>query len=361
VWDSRRALAIKGSGEDFRRDMVSSYKAMANHMPNNGLQIVMFTHQDASVWADMAAIMWGAGLQVTAAWYIATETTSELKKGGYVQGTVLLVLRKRKGQASAYLDELIQEVKTEVERQMDTLLGLNQTIVSKRKKHVDGNALIENLFEDADLQMAGYAAALRVLTGYTHIDGRDMTAEALRPRAKGVKSIVGEIIDFAVQVANEHLVPEGIRPAIWEELTGSVRFYLKMMELEALGLKKLDNYQNFAKAFRIDNYNSMMASTKANDARLKTGYEFKKTEFEGEFGQSGLRAVLFALYELQKELDSDEVMSHLRDMVVGYHSRRDTLKALVHYIAAKREKTAPQEAEAARILLGRIQNERLGR
>jgi hypothetical protein len=43
----------------------------------------------------------------------------------------------------------------------------------------------ENVFEDADLQMAGYAAALRVLTRYTIIDGRDMTAEAIRPRVKG--------------------------------------------------------------------------------------------------------------------------------------------------------------------------------
>ena len=75
--------------------MVEAYRTMAEHMPDNGLQIVMFTHQDAGVWADMASIVWGAGLRVTAAWYIATETTSELKKGGYVQGTVLLVLRKR--------------------------------------------------------------------------------------------------------------------------------------------------------------------------------------------------------------------------------------------------------------------------
>ena len=36
----------------------------------------------------------------------------------------------------------------------------------------------ENVFEDADIQMAGYAAALRVLTRYATIDGRDMTAEA---------------------------------------------------------------------------------------------------------------------------------------------------------------------------------------
>jgi putative DNA methylase len=352
TWDSRRALAIKGSGEDFRSEMVRAYKTMSEFMSDNGRQIVMFTHQDPSVWADMASIMWGAGLQVTAAWYIATETTSELKKGGYVQGTVVLVLRKRFKHEAAYRDELVQEVKAEVERQIDTLVGLNQS--------TKGHGRAENLFEDADLQMAGYAAALRVLTGYTHIDGRDMTAEALRPRIKGEKGLVGEIIDFAVQVANEHLVPEGLSSTIWDALTGSQRFYLKMMDLEAAGLKKLDNYQNFAKAFRIDNYTALMSSTKANNARLKTGYEFKKTEFEGDFGQSGLRAVLFALYELQKELDSDEVMSHLRDLIPGYHGRRDELMSLAEYIALKRAQSNPEEAEAARILLGRIQNERLG-
>jgi putative DNA methylase len=95
VWDSRRALAIQGSGEDFRRNMVAAYTAMATHMPDNGMQCVMFTHQDTGVWSDLVGIFWAAGLQVVAAWYIATETTSELKKGGYVQGTVTLMLRKR--------------------------------------------------------------------------------------------------------------------------------------------------------------------------------------------------------------------------------------------------------------------------
>ena len=202
IWDSRRPLAIKGSGDTFRRDMAIGYAAMANHMPDNGLQIVMFTHQDASVWSDLAAIIWGAGLRVTAAWYIATETTSELKKGGYVQGTVLLVLRKRVDDESIYRDELVGEVRQEVARQIETMVGLNQT--------TKGHGRSENLFEDADLQMAGYAAALRVLTGYRRIDGQDMAVLALRPRQKGEQDLVKEIIDFAVQVANEHLVPDGI-------------------------------------------------------------------------------------------------------------------------------------------------------
>jgi putative DNA methylase len=56
--------------------------------------------------------------------------------------------------------------------------------------------------------MEGYAAAFRVLTGYRRIDGQDMAAEALRPRQTGSRELVKEIIDFAAQVANEHLVPE---------------------------------------------------------------------------------------------------------------------------------------------------------
>ncbi|HAN46925.1 MAG TPA: DNA methylase, partial [Cyanobacteria bacterium UBA8156] len=323
VWDSRRALAIKGSGEDFRRGMIAAYTAMATHMPNNGLQIVMFTHQDAAVWSDMASIVWGAGLQVTAAWYIATETTSELKKGGYVQGTVLLVLRKRLQDESAYRDELVAEVRQEVAQQIETMVGLNQT--------TKGKGRTENLFEDADLQMAGYAAALRVLTGYRHIDGQDMAAAALRPRIQGENDSVRAIIDYAVQVANEYLVPEGIAEGVWERCSGAERFYLKMLELEALGLKKLDNYQNFAKAYRVERYGDLMASQKPNDARLKNAKDFKKAGFEGDFGKSALRAVLFAFYELQEDLDSDEVMAHLRELVPGYHLRRDDLMAFCQY------------------------------
>ena len=352
IWDSRRALAIQGKGENFRSNMISSCRAMAEHMPDNGMQIVMFTHQDAGVWADLAAIVWGAGLRVSAAWYIATETTSELKKGGYVQGTVLLVLRKRLEDESAYRDELVEEVRNEVSRQIDTMTGLNQ--------RVKGNGRAENLFEDADLQMAGYAAALRVLTGYRHIDGRDMTSEALRPRHPGEVDLVKEIIDFAVQVANEHLVPEGMPPKLWDTCSGSERFYLKMLELEADGLKKLDNYQNFAKAFRVSDYGSLMGSVKPNSSRLKRAGEFKKVGFDGEFGCSPLRAVLFALWELQKDIDCDEVMQHLRDMIPSYHSRREDLMAFCQYIAQRRESMVPDEAQAARILMARIKNERLG-
>jgi putative DNA methylase len=352
TWDSRRDLAIRGSGDAFRREMVLSYAAMSAHMPNNGRQIVMFTHQDGGVWADMANIFWGAGLMVTAAWYIATETTSELKKGGYVQGTVILVLRKRMGAERTYTDEVVEEVRQEVAHQIETLTGLNQSTRAGRD---------ENLFTDDDLQMAGYAAALRVLTTYTHIDDQDMTREALRPRVSGETTLADRIIEHAVQIANEYLVPDKLEGKTWDRLNGSERFYLRMLDVEDAGGKKLDSYQNFAKAFKVRDFGPLMASEKPNDARLKSAAEFKKAEFTGsEFSSSTLRSVLFSLYELQGEVEPDVVMSHLRDGVADYLRKRDVIVALARYIDAKLSKRRPEEAEAARVLTGLVKNERVG-
>ncbi len=354
LWDSRRPLAIKGDGEDFRDAMVKAYRALTDHMPDNGQQIVMFTHQDAGVWADMAQIFWGAGLRVTGAWYVTTETMSDTKKGGYVQGTVTLVLRKRPNDERGYRDEIVQEVKAEVAHQIDTMVGLNQTL--------RGHGRVENLFEDADLQMAGYAAALRVLTRYAVIDGVDMTKEALRPRKKNERGVVGEIIEFAVQVANEHLVPEGLEPRLWDRLNGTERFFMRMLDVESSGAKKLDNYQNFAKAFRVggDWQRDLMGSLKANEARLKSATEFRKSVFDGDFGESSTRAVLYALHEIQLEVDGDLVLSHLRELVPGYLAERENLDAIAAYIARKRTGVDEAEAGAARILQGLLRSERFG-
>lgn len=353
TWDSRRSLAIKGSGEDFRRDMVAAYANMAAHMPDDGMQIVMFTHQSGAVWADMAQIFWGAGLQVRSAWYIATETSTELKKGGYVQGTVILVLRKLADGESGYEDEIAQEVRSEVARQIDTLVGLNQ--------QTKGAGRIENLFEDPDLQMAGYAAALRVLTGYTRIDGRDMTVEAGRPRKKGEKSFVDRIIEFAVQVANEHMVPEGLTPRLWQDLSGTERFYLKMLDLEAEGLTKLDNYQNLARAFRVTDYNVLMADVRPNAARVKTAADFKRrVGFEiADFGEGVVRAVLYGIWELSAEADPEVVIEQLRGMVENYYRKREDMIGVADYIASKRGRDDEREGRYAALLANLLRNERL--
>lgn len=115
--DARAELAVRGDGEDFRCSMVEIYRNLARHMPDNGLQMVMFTHKNPAVWADLGMILWAAGLKATAAWTISTETDAVgIKKGDYVQGTVCLVLRKRVGSEPGFLDEVYPLVEDEVKR-----------------------------------------------------------------------------------------------------------------------------------------------------------------------------------------------------------------------------------------------------
>ena len=357
VWDSRRSLAIRGEDEAFRRAMVSAYKRMTECMPDNGIQVIMFTHQSGEIWADMANIVWASGLHVTAAWYVVTETESALREGSYVKGTVLLVLRKRQGALKTTRDDLAWEIQEEVEAQVQALAGLNQG--------AKGLYRDENVFEDADIQMAGYAAALRVLTRYAVIDGRDMTAEASRPRVKGETTFVDGLIAFAVDTANQCLVPQGVASASWNKLSGAERFYLKMLDMEARGAKTLDNYQNFAKAFKVRDFRALLASDKANESRLKSAVEFGRAEMgEGsELHDSVLRAVLYAVMELAKNVDGTEALAHLTLNVPNYYgdmTQREMAAELAEYLTRRLDNRRPEEASNARVLYELIRNQRLG-
>lgn len=360
TWDSRRTLAIKGEDEGFRQGMVAAYRTMTEKMPDNGIQVLMFTHQSGNIWADMANIIWASGLQVTAAWYVVTETDSALRQGANVKGTILLVLRKRQAALETFRDDLGWEIEEAVKEQVDSLISLDQDVRDQNN---------EGLYSDADLQMAGYAAALKVLTQYSSIDGKDMVVEAETPRQKGRKTFVDELIDFAVQTAVQFLVPVGFEKGEWQKLHSVERFYLKMAEMEYQGSKTLDNYQNFAKAFKVQHFDHLMsASSKANAARLKLSLEFKSSMMgrNAEIGETPLRALLYAMFELSKNEEVEDVLLHLMENCKNYLQVKPLLAKMADYLADKREalkatKTYPCDIEAsnARVLAEAIRNQRL--
>ena len=148
-------------------------------------------------------------------------------------------------------------------------------------------------------------------------------------------------------------------------MSGAERFYLKLLDLEARGAKTLDNYQNFAKAFKVRDFRPLMASQKANNARLKSAVEFGRNEMgeSSELHGSVLRAVLYALMELVKNVDSNEVLAHLTLNVPDYYgdmSQRELAMELADYLAKRLDEVRPEEASAARVLRELIRNQRLG-
>jgi putative DNA methylase len=345
--DSRRALAVQGADDSFRDAMVAAYRCLASNMPENGQQVVMFTHQNPAVWADLALILWGAGLRVTTAWCIQTEREATgTREGNYVQGTVLLVLRKQKGAERAFLDEVYQEVEAEVRAQLDTMRDLDDA--------KDPN------FSDTDYQLAAYAAALRVLTS-RQIEEIDVPYELTKTRKKGETSPVEDLIERAVKIACDHLVPRGIETHLWKSLTSMERLYLKGLELESHGEHRAGVYQELARGFGVDEYTPLLASTKANEVRLKIPTEFGRKEMGDDgFGASLVRHALFAACKTSETESPRDGITWLTTEVKNYASSRQRVIEILEFLAALRQNASlphwHKDAEAAAILAGALRN-----
>jgi len=344
---SRRALAVEGSDENFRPGMVDCYRNLASQMSDIGIQIVMFTHQDTTVWADLALILWSSGLQVTSAWCIATETDSALKEGNYVQGTVLLVLRKQNSEETAFLDEIYPQVENEVKSQLASMLALED--------QEDPN------FSDTDYQLASYAAALRVLTKYKNIEDIDVVYELSKQRKKGDESPLEKIIADAVRVACDYLVPRDFDRFMWRILTPEERFYLKGLDIGSHGEFRTGAYQELARGFGLKDYKQFLSSGKANQTRLKTATEFAtKWLDQTSFGASLVRNALFATREVVRSGEVSMGKNWLRTEVKDYWGQRKSLVEILRYLSKMKYTTMTywrDDAEAARLLSGALEND----
>ncbi len=320
--DSKRVLAIKGTGESFNQSMIEIYRNLANHMPDNGMQVVMFTHQDPAVWADLTLILWSAGLHVTAAWNIATETESGgLKEGNYVKGTVLLVLRKLTTEATAFTDEVTFEIQEEVKKQIESMRGLEDK--------EDPN------FSDADYLLAAYAATLKVLTGYKRIGDINVAYELSKPRDGKAIGPVEAILNNAIRTAYDYLIPQAFDSFIWKNLSAEERFFIKGMELEKSNVCQLGAYQEMARGFGVKEFKDMLASTKANHVRFKTPAEFGNRWLRGAdpFSNTLLRQAIMAIYQSEKEQNPQAGRAWLKNEVEDYWNKRTTIIELLRYLS----------------------------
>ncbi|WP_040209690.1 anti-phage-associated DUF1156 domain-containing protein [Neobacillus jeddahensis] len=299
--DTKEILAVKGIGQSFNESMIEIYRNLANHMPDNGYQVVMFTHQDVKVWSELAMILWSAGLHVVSAWNVATETESGgLKSGNYVKGTVLLTLKKQNSNEMAFQDELYDEIKHEVKNIIDSMRELDD------KDDPD--------FTDADYLLASYASSLKVLTAYKEIEGIDVAYWLSQPRDSKEVNPIEALINKAVRVAYDYLIPEGFDKSHWTDLKPEERFFIRGLELEMNGIYKISSYQELARGFGVSDYTDMFANFKANSARLKTPSEFKMAFLNNDgFGSTLLRHLLVAINETTKAQSTVEGRNYLKN------------------------------------------------
>jgi adenine-specific DNA methylase len=349
--DSKRILAVRGD-EHFSQTMIDIYSNLTKHMPDDGMQVVMFTHSDPAVWAQLAIIMWKSGLKVTAAWNIATETdASGLKNGNYVKGTVLLVLRKQTGSDMAFLDEINADIRSEVKNQIDSMQALDDKE--------------EPNFADPDYVLAAYAASLKVLTSYASIEDLDLDFELNQAISNPSGSKVVAIIENAKKIAYDCVIPLEFDSFLWRELSNAEKFYIKGLESEKHGDYQISTYQEFARGFSIGGYSQMMASERANTARLKTPYEMATRTVSDvpDFEKSLLRTIFTAIYVgIKEDENPNKALGYLKNELPNYWDKRDMIKQLISFLVDTKDISNMQvhwrqSADMAELLLALVEHD----
>lgn len=364
--DSMRARAVKGDDAPFRVAMAECYKRLAQQMPDDGLQVLMFTHKSTDVWEDLALIMWAAGLQVKQVWSVATETAGlGLRSGNYVQATYNMVLTKRTGNKLGFVDFITPQVNRRVKE-----------VITRMRESQIASGLTQCGYTDTDYLLAAQAAAAEVVTGYGSIDGVDLDGELRTPNAERGRSALRTLMDNAKRTATDFLVPPVMDRAIkkagagdpyafWRQFCPEEKFMLKGLELESLGVCKIGAFQDLGRAYGLSDYEEIMGPVKANDTRTKLPEELPRPDsmrFEeipassrGDWRYSVTRQVYHALKLLVDGAEIDRGIKHLMDTTDFWNIRSTRLAPIIAYlfeITAHNENWASYQGQLAALAIG---------
>jgi len=241
-------------------------------------------------------------------------------------------------------------------------------------------------FNDADYQLAAYAAALKVLTQYGKLDGRDVEHEVFSVRTKNEKSDFQTVIERALGIACETLIPRGLDNS-WRNLSLVERYYLRALDIESRGERRNGMYEELARGFGVTDIKPLLNNDKANGARMFTpsGFAaslmgqvqspvFSEAALPGRqgraasgtlhpFATSPLRHLIFAVRETAAADNSPEPgRQYLRDTFgQAYWGKREGFVALLEWFSSLGDAKGMTEwlvdSGAARILAGRLRND----
>ena len=292
--DSKRALAVRGKvGETFEDTLVEIYSNLRRHTLPGGMQVIMFTHSSNDVWLSLTRVIRRSGMQALAVWAVRTETENASKgDGNYVRATYLVVLKPREARAPKPMAQIRGEITREVERLLGDMASINH-----------GG---EMNFKFGDLLLAAPTAVLKVMTGHEKILGlNDLSRDKFE----------ADMLEQAEKFRDERLYPEGFDGAAWEKLSRGERFYLMGLWQEFQGDQSQELYQISSKAYGITDYGDLLASKKANEARLMTPLEIRGRaallRLIGE--KTPTAALLGAVAEAERKEDALMAHRYLRD------------------------------------------------
>jgi len=325
---SMRDRAIKGKNDTFEFGLGEALTKIEENTVDGGYVAIMFTHQSTQVYAALVRTLLQTNLKVLNAWSVSTETEAGgLKEGNYVQSTVTIIMQKdpKSRKQRAFPQDLVLSTRNEVERQINQMLEVEK-------------ASGGTLFSPADFELAGSYASLRVLTSYN-----------LQANQKQIE----QFIDDMRQYASSLVLPTTLKAInldldemkdFWNKLNTYEKYYIRGMELERIGERKLKAFQDAAKSLQVYDYNQLLGDTKPNRVRLKTAWELeqKLIDTQHPFSTTDLRYILAAIFVARKKAqeEGDETLgieagyTWLKQKFgFEYFSKKERIENLLRYIA----------------------------
>lgn len=133
---------------DFKQTMIDVYSNLVNHMPNNGMQVLMFNHTKLETWIDMLDIVRESGLYMTAVYPVEIEKRMKQSNGNY-NCVMLLICRKRNFDYDLISKEQLLEKMEELEN--DLLISMENVELC-----------------DTDEKIFKWVKAIKILSCYTY-------------------------------------------------------------------------------------------------------------------------------------------------------------------------------------------------
>jgi hypothetical protein len=131
--------------------------------------------------------------------------------------------------------------------------------------------------------------------------------------------------------------------------------------MESHGEHRTGVYQELARGFGVEDYSHLLATTKANETRLKTATELARRDLSGSgFADTVVRHALFAAFKTAETEGTRDSITWLKTEVQEYAANRQGLIETLEFLAALRQVTTMhhwhKDAEAAGLLAGALRN-----
>jgi hypothetical protein len=139
-------------------------------------------------------------------------------------------------------------------------------------------------------------------------------------------------------------------------------FYLKGLEVESHAEHRSGVYQELARGFGATNYTDLLASTKANETRLKSASELgRKMLSGGGFGSSLVRQYLFGIHQVVKSEETQDGLNWVKTELPNYWRNRERPLHILDYLAALEYVSGMnawhKNGRAAALLAGAVRND----